>query len=458
MVGIFFASCSTDHFDDLNTDKKHPSEVPGDPLFSNGLRNGMDHMNDCNVNRNNYRLYAQYWAQCTYPEESQYNMAGRAIPDNVFAGIYRDGLRDLKEARDIFSATETNDETKPIIDNKIAIIDIAMSYFYTYLVDVFGDIPYTDALQLADGINLPKYDDDAAVYAACKTTIQSAMASMNDGPSFEGSVDFIYGGDVAAWKKFGNSLLLRMAMRTPENAGTLNLDNLISSNDEAFAIQYFAEQPNTNPVYVSLVASGRNDYVPSNTLIDFMNGTSDPRRNLWFVTTDTTVFIGGQYGTANSYAAFSHIGDAQRNPTLKGNLFSYSEVEFLLAEAAERGVGGSDAASHYAAAVTASILEWGGSSDMVTAFLEANPYNGLQSIAEQKWVAMYNNGPEGWATYRLFTDQLKGIMNPADGLTVDDIPRRLIYPINEATLNGENLEAAATAMGGDKKSSKIFWD
>ena len=122
LVGLF-VSC-TDQFEELNTDKKNPASVTGESLFNNGTERFYQILNNSSVNTNVFRLYSQYWSQCQYPEESQYNMVTRNIPDNWFARIYRDGLNDLNEAKRIISAKATNAETAPVQANKLAIIEI----------------------------------------------------------------------------------------------------------------------------------------------------------------------------------------------------------------------------------------------------------------------------------------------------------------------------------------------
>ena len=107
-------------------------------------------------------------------------------------------------------------------------------------------------------------------------------------------------------------------------------------------------------------------------------------------------------------------------------------------------------------------MEWGGTSAMATAYL-ANPAvayttaegNWKQKIGTQKWLALFNNGLEGWNSWKLldFTG-----FNAPDGMTLGDIPTRLIYPVNEATLNGTSLNAAIAAIGGNSKTGKVFWD
>lgn len=464
----FLAGCSTDHFEELNTDKKNPSVIPAEPLFTNAVRNFADRMQSCNVNENVYRLYAQYWAQTTYPDESQYNMVARNIPDGLWREMYRDVLRDLQESKKLLEAAATPPDAASLAAkaNKLAIIDVMEVLAYSVLVDNFGDVPYTEALN--DAIFLPKYDDARTIYDDLVVRLQDDITTLNGGGgSFSGSEDPIYGGDVALWDKFANSLLLKLGMRYADvdaakaQAIVGSVGEVITTNAENFAIKYYDSDPNTNPLWRSLVQSGRNDFVPANTLVDMLNGLNDPRLAIWMTPTDTTAYIGGVYGTANAYSSYAHLSSVMTNPSLDGVLMSASEVEFLLAEAAARGFGVSGTAEeHYNDAVTLSIMEWGGTEAMAADYLaQADIAYGAgdwkTQIGTQKWLAMFNNGFEGWNTWRIFD---LGFFNVPDGLSAGDIPTRLIYPISEATLNGGSLSAAAGKMGGDSASGKIFWD
>jgi hypothetical protein len=143
-------------------------------------------------------------------------------------------------------------------------------------------------------------------------------------------------------------------------------------------------------------------------------------------------------------------------------LLSYSEVEFLLAEAVERGfaVGGT-AMGHYNAGITASIMEWGGTEAEATAYIAQPTVNYMtapgtfkQKIGTQKWLALYNNPVEGWKEWRRL--DAPSLVKPALGIS--EIPLRLTYPTTEMNSNGENAEAASAAIGGNTVTSKVFWD
>jgi hypothetical protein len=143
----------------------------------------------------------------------------------------------------------------------------------------------------------------------------------------------------------------------------------------------------------------------------------------------------------------------------------YTEAEFLLAEAAERGftVVGS-AESHYNNAITSSILYWGGSNADATTYLAqpAVAYTTAtgtwrEKIGTQAWLGYYFRGFAAWTTWRRL-DYPHLIASPKHVLAVNGIPERLIYPVSEQTLNGANYTNAAAAIGGDKAEIRLFWD
>jgi hypothetical protein len=175
-------------------------------------------------------------------------------------------------------------------------------------------------------------------------------------------------------------------------------------------------------------------------------------------------FKGGTYGSGNSYDDNSHIGDLFHEPDLEGVLFDYAEVEFLLAEAIERGftVPGT-AAEHYANGIEASMEYWGVSGSDITDYL-AQPEvayatadgDWKQKIGSQLWIAYYNRGYEGWTMWRRL--DFEGLNVPA-GLSEEDFPKRMTFPIEEATLNPTSRNAAVELIGGsDDVQTRVFWD
>ncbi|RED19667.1 SusD-like starch-binding protein associating with outer membrane [Flavobacterium cutihirudinis] len=471
-----FASCSDD-ITGLNQDTKRPTYTEPNYLFTNAEHAMVDQVTSTSVNYNVFRLFAQQWTECQYPQESQYDLTGRTIPDTHWLVYYRNVLMDYKEAKKLLTeqkATITDAKELAVVNNKIAIIDILTAYSYGILVDTFGDIPYTEALDII-AYPQPKYDDAKTIYLDLIAKLTAASHALNKNEGSFDDADLIYHGSTAKWAKFANSLRFRMAINLhdtdPTYASAQALaafgDGIFTSSADGTYMTYAATQPNANPLYVDLVASGRFDFIPADTFVNKLNTLSDPRRPQYF--TDYPAgsgnYKGGVYGALNTYDNFSHLTTTIQDPTYPGVLFTYSEVEFLLAEAVERGIAvGGTAASHYNAAITASMQDWKVPSAAITAYLARTDVayatatgTWKQKIGEQSWIALYNRGFEAWTSYRRL--DYPALQPPA--ITYGDIntvPKRYSYPNREQTLNAASLEAAVAKLGNNSVTSKVFWD
>jgi hypothetical protein len=420
-----------------------------------------------NVNLNIFRLIVQYWQETTYTDESNYDLSTREINDAVWNALNRDVLKDFQEAAKLIPTDVNNATTQK---NELAIIEIMEIYTWYYLVTTYGDIPYSEALDINKPF--PKYDEASAVYSDLLTRLDAAIANLDPAGESFGGADLLYGGSVAAWKKFANSFKLKMGITIadadPGKAKTIVESavtaGVFTSNEDNAEFQYLSGPPNTNPIWVDLVQSGRKDFVGASTLVDELKTLMDPRLNDYFTTIDpsdpASGYEGGAPGASSTYANFSKPDEQIVAADFPALLLDYSEVEFLLAEAAQRGfsVGGT-AASHYASAITASILYWGGTDAEASAYLlrPGVPYNAAnwkQSIGTQKWIALYNRGWDAWIEWRRLDYPL---LDPAVDAQ-SDIPLRYPYPVNEQNVNRLNYEAASTAIGGDVVETKLWWD
>ncbi len=459
-------SC-TKNFEDFNTDKKRPVVVPAENLFANAQKALADQEASTNVNLNNFKLWAQYWTETTYTDEANYDIVTRPVPNSIFRIYYRDILQDLKDARDVTVATEVIGEiAEAKKNNQRALIDLVQVYTYAQMVDIFGNIPYTDALDINN--IYPKYDDALAIYKDLLARIDADLALMNDAYGSFGEADLYMGGDVAMWKKFANSMKVRIGITIADGDNATAKAAVESGYAGAFAPDekcqlVYLDATNSNPIYQDVIQSGRSDFIAANTIIDAMNALADPRLPSYFDEVDG-VYIGGPYGESSPFSQYSHIDEVVSSPTFPSVLLDGTEVAFYLAEAAERGFSvGGNAESHYNAGITSSFNRWGVSADAAAyltkpevAYATATG-NWKQKIGTQAWLAYYVRGQVAWTTYRRLDYP---IMNqPPNPLTDDgSIPTRFTYPINEQTLNAENFAAAVSAMGGNELTTKIFWD
>lgn len=463
---VALVSCQSDEqYEDHNRDPKNPTQIDADFLYNNAVKSLVDQMTSTNVNTNVYRLFAQYWTETTYIEESNYDLNTRNIPQNHWSEMYRDVLLDLTTAKEIVNNNSALTESDKKSRNAQA--EIIMIYTWQQMVDTFGDIPYTDAL---GDKTLPTYDDDAAIYANLIVRLNAAIPDLTN-PGF-GSADKLYGGDVTSWKKFANSLKLKLGIRIADVTSMQSLAQttvqsavsagVFTSNSDNASFPYEGAAPNTNPVWSSLVESGRADFVAANTIVDIMNTLGDDRRPFYFrQNVGAGIYKGGTYGAVSNYFTNSQPGDIMYQPTTPASLIDYSEISFFLAEAAERSFVGTpaNAAGHYNNAITASFNYWG-APNAAGYLLKPNVAyataagNWKQKIGTQFWIAMYNRGFEGWTVWRKYNAPTFNL--PDD--TGNPVPTRYTYPINEQNLNPANWTAASTAIGGDKQTTKVFWD
>ncbi|OGX89865.1 SusD/RagB family nutrient-binding outer membrane lipoprotein [Hymenobacter coccineus] len=481
LPALLTATACVNSLTDYNVSPKQATVVPGVTLVSAAQLGLARAMVSPNVNTNIFELIVQYWAETTYFDESIYNIDSRPIPRNFWRLLFLGNgssdptvapgvLLNLTQAKTVITADNTLDAA--VKANQLACIEVLSVYAWTVLVDTYGNVPYTEALDFNKP--QPKYDDAATIYTDLFARLNAAITSMKSGSAGLGSADLVYGGNMTSWIKFANSLKLRMAITTADaNAAQAKTQaeqaapNVFAANGDQANFVFQAAPPNANPLWENLVQSGRKDFVGTDFFINQLETLQDPRLPKYFQVAAAGMapgtYIGGVYGTNNNASSFSQPGVALQDPTLPAVLESYSEVEFLLAEAAARGfsVGGT-VTTHYNAAITASIQQWGGSAaDAATylaqpgvAYATAAGTTYKQKIGVQKWISEYIQPVQAWTDWRRLDSPT--LTAPAGALS--GIPVRLRYPTEESNLNGTNYAAAATAIGGDKVETKVFWD
>ncbi|MFZ4106537.1 SusD/RagB family nutrient-binding outer membrane lipoprotein [Flavobacterium sp.] len=468
-IGSFLYSCT--NTDNMNTDPNSSYSTVPSTLLSYAQKELSDFVNTPSVNENNFRLTMQYWQETTYVEESNYDFVTRNVSNSVWIDCYVNVLNNLNQAKQIISTynpTASEAPSWPIKKkNQIAIIDMQMVYTYQLLTDIFGDIPYTESLNLASN-QLPVYDNDTSIYSNLITRLSTDISNLDtSGGSFD-SGDYYYSGNVSKWKKFGNTLLLKLGITIADINPTLAQNTVntaigngvFTSSADDCKFNYLSSSPNYSPLFENLVASNRNDFVAGKTIIDYMNSLSDPRRTMFFEPTSGTTYVGAIIGNPASFSSNSHIGNFANTETTPGVLLNYTETAFYLAEASARWTP-SLATTNYNKAVITSFIEWGLSLTDATTYLTSNPYNSVnwkQSLGNQAWIAMYNQPITSWTFYRRLDYPQLIASASSVAIASGKIPVRLTYPVKETTTNPTNLATASSAIGGDNLTTKIFWD
>jgi hypothetical protein len=389
------------------------------------------------------------------------------------------------------------------------------------LVDNYGDVPYSEAGKgVSDVIFYPKYDNDAAIYDDLYKELKESIAALNAGNEFI-SADLFYGTNahastktataadqVAKWKKLGNSLLLRLGMRysrlNPTKAAgivaeaftggvmTSNADNAFVKNDGTA----FSQADNA-----ALRNFSQFNYA-AEPFVNQLKSTGDPRAKFMIAqyadpgaianNLNPDTVLANQYGAPIGVTSDQILAGAPyRGPRGSGLNYSqfnvniiaapgvpefwvtYAQTSLLLAEAAKRGwVPGADAQAktYYDNAIAADMAAYSlysGTTPIspadVAAYLAGlavayEPINALKLINTQYWIVSIRNGTEAFANFRR-TGFPALTPNPVPGaLGSPGFARRLSYPDVEASSNTVNYQAAAAAIGGDKISSRVFWD
>ncbi|SDG02439.1 SusD/RagB family nutrient-binding outer membrane lipoprotein [Mucilaginibacter sp. P25] len=411
-------------------------------------------------------LFAQYWSKIQYTDPDRYIYASSAF-EELWSTGYSKSIVNLNQ---IIKLADAQGNT-----NYKGVALVLRSWVFSLLTEAYGGIPYRQATNI-DQYLTPAYDTQKDVYFALLDDLKAAQTALDpSGKAIAG--DVIYSNNIASWKKFANSLRLRIALRIadrePAKAKQV-LDDIkteggsyISSNVETAQLVYL-DSPNQNPV--SNLFDTRDDYRISKTIVDKLFALNDPRLSIYAaktqdVTPQTYVGLpnGLLVGDASNYGftKTSKPGTYFRAPHAPAVILSYAESLFDRAEAAARSFATEDAASLYSQAVAAALAQYSiASADIATYIaqpaVQYDASNYKKSIGEQKWLALFGQGLEGWTEWRrLDYPQLQ----PAVAGTLNGkIPVRFIYPGTEQSLNKTNYQSAVAAQGADALTTKLWFD
>ena len=483
-VAVLFAGCD---LTEINEDPNTSSEARPDYLFTNATKDIAEtSWGDFTLGRFG-NLYAQYWTQNQYTAEDRYRFPQeRAGVLNGMWGDYYLAIKDLQEIIDLNENSPEAVEAFGDSGNQVAMAKLMQAWTYHLMTDIWGPIPFDEAAAGSENPN-PTYNSQEEVYNGILDMIDDALGRINtDAAGLSG--DVLFGSDMEQWVLFGNALKLRVATRMADaDVGTAETDisEAVSAIEglggpaeyEGAYVPFDESPPYQNPIYENYEIDGRDDWAVTENLLDYMNDYDDPRRSAYAASVDGE-FIGYPYGLTEgsaqslySQGGFSRPGDDVTAADSPAYLLLQDEIYFAMAEAAERGFIGGSAADYYEDGIRSSMEFWGVSDqDAIDAYIDQVPYdaaNWKQSLGEQKWLALYMQGVQGWAEWRRL--DFEGIVRePAGGAAVDEVEDldppvsvRLTYPTDEANFNGSNLDDGIdklTGSGGDSQATKLWWD
>ncbi|MCT4639784.1 MAG: SusD/RagB family nutrient-binding outer membrane lipoprotein [Bacteroidales bacterium] len=237
--------------------------------------------------------------------------------------------------KDIYIMRTKAEATAPVSNHYVGVSKVLMAYSIGTATSIWGDVPYTEAF-LEDKNLTPKFDSQEDIYNTINTLLTEAIADFGkDAGLFNISGDLVYGGKTDSWIKLAHTLRARYAMHLTKK-GTVNYANVIadidagiSSNDENYTFQFDATEAAAGPLYQ--FRTQRDGYANVNQGFEALVAT-DIRKPVL-----VDIVFGGFYSNRNS----------------KINHVTYSEAQFIKAEAQVRNSGNGDAA--YNEALKASV-------------------------------------------------------------------------------------------------------
>ncbi len=480
-IALLGFSCEKS-LEELNENPNAPEYANPDYLFTNSLIQGAGGYNtSVHVEQWGLMNWTQSLARLGGAEEGkEYEMSDEK--NNLWSDLYAGSLMNASAIIDVVGDNAEQSNLK-------AISKIWQAYVFQRITDLWGDVPYADALLGYDEHLLtPSYDRQEAIYDGLFSQLDDAIALLDKNKeSFGTTADLIYQGDVDAWTRFANSLKLRMAIRisdiAPEKAqqiiAQLEQAPMIESNSQSALFPYFDSKQ--NPFYAVIQrgeSAGRN--WPSKFLTDLLHTSADPRLPVFCQPTPQSQIFGipayeGVPCLAPSTSPIwdnypedgyniSKSGTFFLRPDMEGYFFSYAEVCFLKAEAALNGWLSGDATDWMQQGIRADMESYklGDSSyvnqEDIDKYIQSVGEASIEKIITQKWIAFtFKNPYEAFADYRrtgypVLTDYQGNIIDPGR------FPKRLIYPASELTYNTDNYYQAVDQQGPDNQSTKLWWN
>jgi len=452
---LAFTGCE-ENFDEINTDPNAFTEVPTHFYLAGSI------LSVVNAENNYYDgyLYPSLWIQHT--TLGSWNQPGSYFYEKgrsgLWNGLYRGPLTDLD-----MMITLAESEGNPSLQ---AVGMILHAYSFALLANAFGDLPYSESFRVDEGINQPVYDNQSEIYDAILENLRQANDMLAGVSSIDADADYdiLYAGDALKWRKFANSMRFRLLIQ---------LSNIREVSSELSAISPMFESSSDNANYQYSGSTIGNVYPPSSAvgpdgtdpghrmaapLIDRMNSTNDPRRSVYAVANEDSEYVGANpdeiFESGNN---FSPINAANFTKDATVVFMSYSELLFLKAEAAQRGLVTGDEVGLLNLAITEQMDGLGISESDISTYVSGITSNGtsLEEIYTEKWVSMFGRAMQAWVDYRR-----TGVpsLSPNPFGIVNVIPRRFTYPESEQANNNANMNAAAQRLSnGDALDSGLIW-
>lgn len=430
---------------------------------------------------------------------ANYNQDNRAITQANWQTLYQ-GV--IKNTKDVLVATK-DDAARSNLYNMARILN---AYAFMVLTDTYGDVPYSQGGGgYTDQLFFPVYETQQSIYPKLIQEFTEASAALDPAKRVE-TADVLFAGNIARWKRFGYSLLLRAGMRLAKAdaakaqaaVAAAFTGGVILTNADNATIRHDANY--LNPIGNTLNATEAANFYLAKPFVDALKTRTDPRLPAIAIRyvgatsgTSQTVASGNttaamQNGmpmgkdnatvaasaTADLLASFYEYSQLDRRRLAKTTganfLVSAAQTNLLLAEARFRGwiTGSTTAVDYFTAGIRAHMDQLGSVDAASTvavadrdayATARAALFTGaeLREINYEYWVASLLNGPEAFANFR--RSGFPALTpNPYPGSEVPNaFINRLTYPNSELSVNSANVKAAIATLGADNLATKVWW-
>lgn len=480
---VVFVTVSCEKLDLLNENPNEPEYINPDYLFTYSVLSGIGgYNNDVGLNQRGIMRWMMYFA-----------VRGGVESDKVYespsgrSGFWQENYADaLNNTQEIINLTKDDD----LLINKNSIARIWKVYLFHRVTDMWGSIPYTEALQGYTELNkMPKYDTQKDIYLSFFSELEDAISKFDHSKESFDNADILFNGDIDSWIRFANSLRLKLAIRiknvepglySSELAKLQSVDFINSNSNAAIFMHNTEKKTAIYEAYLRNESTEQNN--PSKFLVDMLVSNNDPRVIMYFEKSpDSNLpWVPDYQGIpnlvapnsdiwenySNNWSDISSIGNWFLRADVPNPILSYSEVCFLKAEASLDGYFGNtldllkegvranmDYLNFYAPA-DEDLMEIGDIDMYINNIAEAN----LENIINEKWKSFaFQNAYEAWTDYRRTSyPTLKDYDN--NPIPLNELPVRLQYPTSEINLNGENYSQAIAEQGPDDQTTKIWWD
>jgi hypothetical protein len=493
---LFLWQGCTKDFAEINTNNNVPTSVTPDLLLSGIIRNMMNHQ--VNEAWGIGNLVVQYNAKIQFVNEDRYLWNEQNSVWNTVYGNFRN-------LQNILTQVGTSND-----DAYYGVALVLKSWMFSTVTNAYGDVPYAEAgLAKLEGNYQPRYDKQEDIYTSILADLKKANDVLSKSKNTV-SGDILFGGGTQAnlkWRKLSNSLRLRLLMRMSkkknvnaemqEIVGNPALYPVFTSNSDNAELRFLPAPPNQWPLYGARVGSFDEVRI-SKTLTTRLTALKDPRLQIFGRPTqksvaagtpviegipnglsdvDALAFNGGPQGVSRVGFTFACLvctdpGQAPPDPSApRSIIMNYSELQFILAEAREKGmISVGNAEEFYNNGIKSNFDYWKNLVPVQYGY-DLNPpadyftqggvaYTGtteekLKKIYLQRWIAMYFNGLESWFEWRR-TGSPEIIPGPAN-LNNDKVPVRYIYPLSEQSLNGKNRQEAVARQGNTDDLNTRMW-